>query len=737
METNSNIYRIQESDDHCKCVKESETRSFSSETFHSMTQIGGRSFGSNRVSPCLHPSPGKMPGSRKRRVNASNGPNSLSQTTLEKSSSPLVQITPIQEGKISLHPDFESARPTITDAETISPTSPSRHSPYLGATPPIRNTMKELTMTPPRLPLKHVPFGFTTSPSTPEITTFKNLSIRSPILSNSPGSSFSHYPYKFNGRVTSPSVKMASPVFQSTTPSPVFQSTTPSPRQVPLKVLSNCTTYRGKLDSRSLSETRSPRSSLTSQRKSKLSPRFSNKNFSPRRFPTMGGVDVDTRNSPSQRPMLLFSSQVTPNESYGRHSDGIDKIYQKVKEPWAGQIQNEIVRPPRTPTFLPTRISSKNRLKNSGAISSLIENSTIEQCALKKAPSLSPHDNHDEKDVNMGIEMNLLRDGFLERSTNDAVSDRSGNHVPRNINIPQVSRKINSTKGLDSVIFSDDDSLSWGGKSGSEELSLKQKIKKNKTYVKGNGHNHSQTSQRSISKPVLPSSNEAFDEMVDASQSDDTFGSLSDDEGFDSFFLTSPRGCFEKNVPAQALVQDSNIVAGKKIENRQKKKKNSTILNSKMESYRNYDDHKDNVVSLSGSTADSDPDLPKNDRLRKHHQLSNMDIIRENSISNVSLVGMVFLPNVNSSLSLQNYKQCSESSKSCSDDSSTFDRSYGLKRNCSDHSLNSLGLCLDGVPLYSDTNSRDMVTPPVIRNESLTPPPIKKTKLGLELHGQK
>jgi len=223
-------------------------------------------------------------------------------------------------------------------------------------------------------------------------------------------------------------------------------------------------------------------------------------------------------------------------------------------------------------------------------------------------------------------------------------------------------------------------------------------------------------------------------------------GSLSDDdEDSNSFFLTSPKKCFDE-VPLQVRgtrrldnrlpPPDYGLISSKTMESRQKKTRigasgeDDWIFSSKVEMNQGYSRvHNENMVSLSGSTSDKDREYPKN-KLRRHSLLSNMDIIQENSVSNASLVGMLYLPNETTSRSRINVRYCSESSKSSSDEGSSIDRPPSLRRNQSDQSLNSIGFSLKGVPLYSELNTRDMVTPPVIRNDSLTPPPIKKTKMA-------
>jgi len=668
-----------------------------------------RSFGSTRLLPSLYPSPGKLPGRRKRRVNASNGPNSHSQGTPERSSPPLALVTPI---------DFVETSPVRND---FTRTSPS------GDTLPIRNIMPDLTMTPPRVPVQTSAFG-SAAPATPEITTFKNMSLRSPFVSNSPGSSFSQYINKPSGFPSpiGPIGQLASHVFPSSlSPGqvgrlsyPSFQSS-PSPRQVCLKILSNCASSRNHSATQSISDHELSKPCLDDDRPG------SNPGCSPQES-----------QSP---PTLIFSSRVSPIVSYARCSDNRETIAQDLKQPWPildnSNLTNEAARPPLTPPLLTRRMLSSDHSKKSSPITNISFSCATKQSTIKK---------------DLSFPANPRRD----------VSERARNHIPRNINITQNSRVTKPMKRQDSMTFSDDDSchrvVLKENKEGNEPpikmLSLGQRIGKNIPNSNVYTRSHHKSAQKSLSSPGLLLSNETLDAMLyDASGTDgnDTVGSLSDDdddEGLNSFFLTSSKRCFDEvTLQAKETVrldsrlppQDYGILPSKRLDCRKKRTRISPsedddwILSSKVEMNQgHYQDNNENMVSLSGSTSDTDRESFKNDKLRRQTIFSNMDVICEHSVSNASLVGMVFLPNESTSRSRINIRSCSESSRSSSDGSSSVDRLSSLRRNQSDQNLNSLGLCLEGVPLYSELNSRDTVTPPCIRNDSLTPPLIKKTNFG-------
>jgi len=702
-----------------------------------------------RLLSALYPCPGKIPGSRKRRANASNGPNSLSQATPEKSPSLSVQVTPILERNDSLLTGFES--PMSTDFALTSPTRRSSHSSHYDSTPLVRNLMVDVPMTPKGLPMKSGAFSMVASPATPDIHIFNNLSIRSPILSNSPGSSFFQYPNRLEN-VTPSSCKVSSPVFHSS----------PSPRQVPVKVISNCATPLVNSGVRSLSKEQSPGISIGLSR-IQSSPRSFRSKFTPPKLSLrMGALESRSLNPPQELkpPTLIFSSRVSPNDSYSRHTDDREIICQKAKDPWPildeCQLENEYTRPSLTPPLLPRRMSSNNYLKKNSAISSLLCKSTTNQSILKKCPSFPPHDARVNKDVDIEKEMNVLFQAYS--NPGGYPSEMARNNVPRNINVVRKPRMTNPLKRHDSMTFSDDDSCTgkiMNESNGSHKpptkiLSLGQSTGKNKSSLNCCGFNRSGGPPKSLLTPGLHLPDEALEDMLhDAAGTDgnDTIGSLSDDETENSFFLTSPKISLRQplkktlrglNFPLP--FQDDNMMPPKRIENMKKKTRicpdedNDWALSTKVEMSQYWNElHNENTISLSGFTSDNHREAPKNEKLRRHSPFSNMDVIRENSVSNASLVGMVYLPNETTSRSSINIRQCSESSKSSSgDDSFTFDHTASLRRNQSDQSLCSIGLSLEGVPLYSDVNCKDrmdMVTPPVIHYDSLTPPPIKKTRL--------
>jgi len=708
-----------------------------------------RSFGSTRLLPSIHPSPGRMPGSRKRRVNASNGPNSLSQATPERLSPSLAHVTPDLDRKTPFNTNFAETSPMSTDFARTSPASPPEQSTYFDATPPIRNTMLNLTMTPPRLPVQTADLGLA-APATPEISTFKNLSLRSPIFSNSPGSCFSHHPNKGTG-FASPIGQLTPPGFPSSSSpgqrgrlsSPIFPLS-PSLRQVRLKVLSNCTSSPQRVATQNIPEEEVLKTCPDSPRIVKHS-EFLNKSFTSVPSPRMASPTSHLGYSPqeSRPPTLMFSSRVSPNDSYARHTDNRETIDQELNQPWPalnnGQLINESARPPLTPPLL-SRYPTK-------------------QSTIKKFPAFPAHDAKDRLETVMGDEMSALLHGFLPERHNipenpgTDVSERARNHIPRNINFTKKLRIKHPMKRQDSMTFSDDEGMNEnteGHEPPIHMLSLGQQMARKKPNSKGNALKYHKSPQKSLISPGLHLSDDALDIMLhDASGTDgnDTVGSLSDDdECSNSFFLTSPKRCFDEatlqvkgteRLDSHLPPQDYGVLSSNRIESRQKKKRISPsedddwILSNKVEMNQgHYQGHNENMLSLSGSMSDADRESSKNDKLRRQTSFSNMDVIRENSVSNASLVGMLYLPNESTSRSRISIRSCSGSSKSSSDESSRFDRPNSLRRNQSDQSLNSIGLCLEGVPLYSESNSRDMVTPPVIRNDSLTPPPIKKIRLG-------
>jgi len=469
---------------------------------------------------------------------------------------------------------------------------------------------------------------------------------------------------------------------------------------------------------------------------------------------------------------------VLSNDSYARcSSDNRETIAQELKQPWPipddCNFVNEAARPPHTPPLLQQRMPSSDHFKEITPISSIPTGCATKQSTIKKYPSFPAHDAEDKIESRMGDEMNTLLHGSMSERPKIPeypgrdVSERARNHIPRNINFTQNLSVTIPMKRQDSMIFSDDDSGYHVVMNENKEdheppikmISLGQRIDRKKSNLNGNARSHRKIAQQSLLHPELLLSNEALVAMLNDAlgiDGDDTVGSLSDDEeGSNSFFLTSPKKCFdEATLQAKKTVppQDNGILSSKRKESTQKKTRVSPsededwILSSKVEMNQSYyQDNNENMVSSSEFTSDTCRESSKNDKLQRQTLFSNMDVIRENSVSNASLVDMLYLPNESASRSRLNIRSCSESSRSSSDENSNFDRPNSrssstessstdrpriLRRNQSDQSLNSIGLCLEGIPLYSELNSRDMVTPPGIPNDSLTPPLIKNTKLG-------
>lgn len=345
--------------------------------------------------------------------------------------------------------------------------------------------------------------------------------------------------------------------------------------------------------------------------------------------------------------------------------------------------------------------------------------------------------------------MSILLHGFLSNRPSD---ERKNLYEKSLTRVPRSNKIKNNVKRHDSITFSDDDSCK--GKSMNQNVEIHDPPIKmvslgegeDKMFnLKSSLDSKNKCLQFSLLKPGSDISNEILHSMLhDASLSDcnDTVGSLSDDEEIDSFFLTSPNWRIPKEKGNRDILpQDAEVSTTMRAEKKKKKKtrlspdeEDGSISNHKVETA--HECHVNQYETSGGnfSSCESIPkscrDLPKADKMRRQniHYFSNMDVISENSVSNTSLIGMTCLTKDSKSLP-RGIRSCSNISKSSSEDSSNLNRLIDLQRNQSDQSLNSLGLCLEGVPLCSEANSRDtMITPPIMRIESLTPPPIKKTR---------
>ena len=231
--------------------------------------------------------------------------------------------------------------------------------------------------------------------------------------------------------------------------------------------------------------------------------------------------------------------------------------------------------------------------------------------------------------------------------------------------------------------------------------------------------------------PASNHSQEALNAMLNSvhpvENGNDTDGSLSDsDDDCDMFLLAAPNCAFGSD-PGEFLNGDS-INPQARQRNKRTKHHGSRKPSNDESIVRFTSDLSVSSTTVTASNV-SDPDhegkgstVPKcfsSGHLQKEESKSKfsnaslfgMDIIHEHSVSNVSLVGMSSeLPHRGSTNDLN------------------------LRRETSEQSLGSIGLSLEGAPLYSECNSRDMVTPPVIsRNTALSPPPLKETKLTADL----
>ncbi len=185
----------------------------------------------------LYPSPGKLPGSRKRKSSSRHGPQSAS---YDHSGNDLITG---QSGNGHLDSQLKQnyLSPDLNNFELSG--CPSPHTPNSMAHSPGCEMRAEshLLSTPRRTDNTT---SITESPLSREMSVFRNLSLRSPKLSKSPGSSFSQYTRSANTftlTATSHSSFDSCELSKCASPftSPLKPSTPQSLRTVPLTVISD------------------------------------------------------------------------------------------------------------------------------------------------------------------------------------------------------------------------------------------------------------------------------------------------------------------------------------------------------------------------------------------------------------------------------------------------------------------------------------------------------------------
>jgi len=258
----------------------------------------------------------------------------------------------------------------------------------------------------------------------------------------------------------------------------------------------------------------------------------------------------------------------------------------------------------------------------------------------------------------------------------------------------------------------------------------------------------SMSASRSLFKPASSSSNDALNELLyDEGDTDGTLSDSDDEGGDNGFFLSDPsclsfpcviglppRGSLSSTLNSQSRRSNNNANSGQtqgcevdmslaaaySLKTKKKKVHDTKggdyptfpSLNSNFDKRYTSQNHtfskQAREQNKEGSTSESNTSL------------FGMNIIHENSISNGSLadIGMFSSTKKTSCRSFTNNEEYNQPSGSL------------LNRSKSDQSINSIGLCIDNYTGSNDGySSRDMVTPPVNCRDMSSPPPLKQTRL--------
>jgi hypothetical protein len=588
----------------------------------------------SRRPPMLYPSPGKLPGSRKRRAFSSHGPHSVSHTAVpsfsdnEKVNDDTPDLAAI--AKVSPVTFMNDSSKITSSSNCLSPILTPKPKKNDGP----HDEPLPLTLTPNpisgfKTPGRSCNSNCTLSPMTREMTSFQHLSIRSPMVSESPSSSFSRY------------------------------------TKSPFIACGNTVTTQGSFDSGDLSKSLTP-SHCSNKMKTVpltlLSP-------SPRSHKRNQGSQGTVMMSPVLSSNKLLSPK--PRRSYLS---------------------------PKTSFLLPSP-KPQNRPAG-GSFNSQAPIVTIERPISRHR---SPFENTDVSPM-MSLSPIIKANAPLKKDEEMS----SPSYPPP----PITFLSINENDG----------EKEKSGSNGDENIKRRSVM---------------QTSV-SMFKPAPTFSNGALNEMM---YPNDTDGSLSDsdDEG-NAFFLGDPSCLLQppsRKSMASMLSRTSNNqgdVHGPPLTGASLSKcKKTKLLGSWNSNEVTQQEQKNGdfpIFPTLASNAEkkytSQQHINRADMTREKSSASlygsttslfGMNIIHENSISNVSLVemGSTFISKRNSS-------------KNLIDSLSSSGQSSSLNRVGSDQSISSLGLCLEGVTPGQYSN-RDMITPPVVSRDMSSPPPLKQTKL--------
>ncbi len=623
----------------------------------------------SRKPPMLYPSPGVLPGSRKRRVFSRHGPFSSSMDAdlshVEEgppddvvAAQSSAKITPV----LSLMDAPEAERSPSRMSNCSSPITPK------GPNKEIKDTIagSDLAESPYRTPANrnirssssggHL--SITMSPTTSEMQMFQHLSIRSPRLSKSPGSSFSQYTRSvMSANASACGVTVNTPItsqgsFDGTdTNMSVPNQYTNRVKTVPLTIISNkFSSYQGKScehptptsNEGSTSEVTTMNDTMANKPsryltcpvpKSVSSPSRRNRNF----CNNTEGTE-NSHGSPSIKDAVVVSVE-KPAPHYTRcRYEGISPMItlSPFDEPASSHSTRMVSGSPPPITFLSMGEEGINKNKkkggqDNGAGWGLKRKSSITMStsrSLFKPASTASNDALDE----------MLYEGDTDGSLSD--SDDEG--------------------GDNGFFLSDPSCLS------------------------------------SLTAPALPPRGLLSSILKPNNRCNSNNTNIDQSEG-SGFGLSLTAAYSLKTKKKKVNSGDNPIFPNLPTSfDRKYTNQNHTLMN---------DDACEQ--NREGSTSESNTSL------------FGMNIIHENSISNGSLADIGIFPSTKRN-SCRSFNEDHTSSASF------------LNRSKSDQSINSIGLCIDSCSgVNKEYNGRDMVTPPVNSRTMSSPPPLKQTRLSV------
>lgn len=692
----------------------------------------------------LSPSPGTLPGSRKRRAFSRHGPfsavmdadlsaaverpgPSTSSSDVTPSGQFSAKVTPVQSLMDTHNPEAEAEAETETESRT-SPLKMANFSPPVTPRRPskeIKNTIigndfgESLYRTPADRSMNSNSNSINNNSNyagclqniTMSPTLFQHLSIRSPRLSKSPGSSsFSQYSRSAVSASTSTSACGATvhtPINShgsfdgSDTYMSVPNYNMNRLKTVPLTIISNnCSSYKSK--------SRENRSST--QNRNKTLPNINH--ISSSRVTEMNHLGAKKKKIPPLRSGGMVISPRPTNPSR----------YLPCPTPKSVPAHR------RKSTFSNNQDKSYNGPSPKHAHTHTHAHVHAAAVVSVEKPVLPDKRSHYEDMSPMQPRIPFYDYNESSASTSTSTRKISGSPPPIKFLSMEENNKYKNKKNKQGQKQKGDPNKDgkslWG--------MMKQSSMKMST-------------SRSMFKPASTESNDALNEMLYAGDTDGTLSDSDDEGGDNGFFLGDPSCLSFPSVPALpprgSLSSILTLNFGNSSSNTDQTEGNGYGLSLAAAYSLNSKKKKVNGARTCIGDSNTLPTFPPIDRKHtsKNQTLVNdaskqskqgitsestsntslfgMNIIHENSISRGSLADVGMFPSTRKN-----------SCKSFNEDSSSS--GPFLHRSKSDQSINSIGLCIDSCAGMSrECSHRDMVTPPVNCRAMSSPPPLKQTKL--------